>query len=366
VLATGCRSLLGIDEAVVTFDAPPDTPVSVDAAGDAPLDATDPGIDAQSCFTGFTLVCLAAPPTAPFELDASTIVNTDNDPRCRGATNAAAVGTCVIAGTTVSIASSANLRAIGSRPLILLATTGPMIVDGIVDVASHRGDATRAAGSQLTTCVNGAQPTGQSGGYGGSFGGRGGNGGSSGGTAGQAGPRSTLGDLQGGCPGSAGAGATAGAAGRGGGAVELHADTITIGGVINASGEGGQGGISSGAGGGGGGAGGEIVFSTSSLTIKATGRVIANGGGGGEGSGNGVGGDIGNDPSSSVVTVAASGGSGATSAGGDGGNGGTTANGINGASANLGGGGGGGGGTGVVHSTGAAPVVQGQVSPSIN
>ncbi len=361
VLSTGCRSLLGFEDPVtIDGDAALGDGNSTDGSPDGLFDA-DVGDAGDACFGGFTLVCPLVLPSMPLDINTNLTINTDSDPRCGPTTNAAAANVCVVMATSISI--SGTLRGVGSRPLLLLATTGTIVVIGLVDVASHGGDGTRAAGNQPSTCANATPPSGQGGGAGGSFGGRGGNGGGVGGIAAAS---VQLIDLHGGCRGTNGGGAGNGLAGQSGGAVELNASSITINGTLNASGAGGQGGSANSAGAGGGGSGGAIVFSTPNLTINGGGRVVANGGGGGEGAGNNVPGSTGGDPSAINVNTPAIGGSGNTSGGGDGGNGGSGNSGANGMPGSNGGGGGGGGGTGFVKSLDPAPVLAGQVSPAIN
>ncbi|HEY0190007.1 MAG TPA: hypothetical protein VGC42_02720, partial [Kofleriaceae bacterium] len=162
--------------------------------------------------------------------------------------------------------------------------------------------------------------------------------------------------LRGGCPGEDGAKGTAsaGIGGAGGGALALIARTsITVTGVINASGAGGQQPLAAnGAGGGGGGAGGLISLDATAIDIEIGAQCFANGGGGDEGSGVNIGkpGDV-----SPTPTMAAAGGSGGSQAGGDGGRGatrtvqpGTGLNGTTVGGSDTGGGGGGGGSYGYI------------------
>jgi hypothetical protein len=174
---------------------------------------------------------------------------------------------CVIAGSSITLASGKTLIAHGSKPLVLLATS-MFDLAGTIDVSSKRGG-TPGAGA-LASCPNTTAAAGNSGGFGGSFGGKGGDGGTIAGT-----PDGTNGiaapalptlptDLRGGCPGGNGSSTTAGiapAGGSGGGAVLIIAvDKIQMNGTINASGSGGKGGPNMKSGGGGGGSGGMIVL----------------------------------------------------------------------------------------------------------
>jgi hypothetical protein len=309
-------------------------------------------------------ICFASAPTGAIDINAATVFDTVTGtasgitltcvPTLSGAT-----GYCVLAANTISI--SANLRATGAKPLVLLAVDSiTTTAAGTIDVSSHRGppESLGAGGDPAVGCNAGTPPgtaVGTSGGgAGGSFlgtgasGGIGGGGGGAGGTHGIAVATVTV--VRGGCPGQDGAGGGKGAHGHGGGAVFLIAGTsITVGGTINAGGEGGAGGTQMDSGGGGGGAGGMIGFDAASIMV--TGTLIANGGGGAEGSGSSSDGNPGGD---SVTVAAAPGGRNGTTNGGDGGNGsagaaaGPGATGSDGNPAGGGGGGGGGGGAGLI------------------
>ena len=186
-----------------------------------------------------------------------------------------------------------NLRATGSKPLLLIAET--IIIEGRLELESRLTDPKPGAGS--LECSPGTAGV-DAGGAGGSYGTKGGNGGTpneTGGTgqlavASTNGPTTWSQHFVGGCDGGAGGSpANGGSGGAGGGAVYLAANTITIDsiGSINASGAGGHGAKGAGGGGGGGGAGGAIVFDTNALTIN--GSAFANGGGGGGAAGTAMG-----------------------------------------------------------------------------
>ena len=325
------------------------------SGSDASIDVP---IDAQLCFGNAPFaICLAAAPTAPLPISSTMTINTDTSSMCVATTSGGA-NYCVVAATSIAI--TAKLRGVGSKPLVLIAADSITVstTSGQIDVASHRGDPDRGAGANPTVCVAGTPPGTRAGGAGGSFTGKGGKGGNAagGGTGGQAADGTTsITTLRGGCAGQDGDGGGKGVGGRGGGAVYLIAgNRIDIGGSgIDAAGEGGsQGtpnaGASSGAGGGG--AGGMIGFDA--LTITCNTLILANGGGGGEGSGEATPGGTGSDPSE---TDPAPGGSG-NQIGGNGGPGssGTAAgpggDASNGSSAggSDGGGGGGGGAAGLI------------------
>jgi hypothetical protein len=304
-------------------------------------------------------VCFASKPTGNLEVtvsttfDTATGTGTGTQLTC-ATTMSGGAGYCVVAANTITINSL--LRAVGSKPLVLVAADS-INVPASIDVSSRRNPTppvdSIGAGADAPGCNAGTLPnTGggaSGGGAGGSFVGAGGNGGNGGGGNGGAkGSAPGFGTvLRGGCPGQDGAGGGHGARGHGGGAVFLIAGKgITVGGTINAGGEGGAGGNGANDGGGGGGAGGLIGFDA--MTIMVTGTLIANGGGGGEGgSSGGTNGTNGGDASS---TTAAPGGANASMSGGDGGAGSAGVAGGSGATPldATGGGGGGGGGAGLI------------------
>jgi hypothetical protein len=332
----------------------------------------DTSVDAQTCFgTGLLHICLAAPPMVPLMISEAMTIDTDNSSMC-AATVSGASTYCVVAATAITV--DANLRAKGTKPLVLIAS-GSITASQLIDVGSHRTTPEFiGAGADPMACVPGVAAGTRAGGAGGSFLGTGGNGGNApgGGNGGQRATAVAPTELRGGCPGQDGDGNGKGTRGHGGGAVYLIAgNRIDITGPgINAAGEGGDSGkggpvatpISSGAGGGG--AGGMIGFDA--LNITCTSLLLASGGSGGEGSGVTTDGKPGLEPS---TTAAAIGGAGNSNIGGDGGNGSSGAaaeagaNGKNGSSAagNDGGGGGGGGGAGLIK--GPAGSLGNNVSP---
>ncbi len=316
--------------------------------------------DARLCFgdAPFT-VCLAAAPSAPMTLTSS--INTDTSSLCV-ATTSGGMGFCVVAGTTITVTSEGpTFRATGSKPLVLVASDS-ITVKSPLDASSHHtsnptSNPEIGAGADSSDCpVLTTKPANGGGGAGGSFNGPGGGGspaartGSLGGAPGAGIAPITA--LRGGCPGQDGEGGTSdfGKGGHSGGAVLLIAgNTINVMAEINASGEGGQGGVQNTAGGGGGGAGGMIVLDAHTVTNSSV--VLANGGGGGEGSSEGAAGGDGIDSS---TTTPAPGGS-MLPNGGDGGAGSAgiaTAGspGLAGTIVNMlhGGGGAGGGGAGII------------------
>ena len=350
--------------------------------GDAPHD-TAPG-----CF-GIGLVhdvCLMPTPTADLTVGADRTVNTAmvGNGNCDEiiAQPGGGASLCLIAARTFAIASTARLTGVGPNPLLLVATD-TVTIDGTIDVASRLGAPEPGAGAD-TTCASpgGADATAidgaGGGGAGGSFGTKGGNGGTgrtpnqatSGGAAADAQTPTTLrGGCAGGRGGDADGGGGDGVGGAGGGAVYLIAGgSITISGVINASGSGGaqgtDGQFASG-GAGGGGSGGMIGLDAPSITV--TGMVFANGGGGGGGGGDSPDRHGQAGATATLALVAAVGGPGGNGGGGRGGDG-SVLDGA-GATANNGtnpycGGGGGGGGAGVIRVYGVTPSsLGGMISP---
>ena len=300
--------------------------MSGDCVGELPIDASidmSVPLDMRVCFGNAFPICLMTAPTTQLTLTTTTPINTDTA-SC-AATTSGATGYCVLTGTKISVEGAGNLRATGNKPLVLLAVDTITALAGI-DVGSHRGvNPETGAGSDPAACtaMAGTNPNNGGGGAGGSFAGQGGagaasaNGGSSGGMPG---PVATITALRGGCPGHDGEGSSRGSGGHGGGALLLIAgNSITIGGDINAAGEGGRAGQQNTSGGGGGGSGGMIVLDAPSVT--STSLLLANGGGGGEGSGEQTAGGNGGDP---ITIVAALGGTGLAN-GGDGGVGSATA-----------------------------------------
>ncbi len=328
--------------------------------------------------TGLFQYCTATLGVYP-QVDNLTI-DTDTDSIC--ASNAAAA--CVV--TAPSIEITVSLRAVGSRPLVLVSAS-TLVVGGAIDVSSNGiasvGSTAIGAGADPLDCVLTTPTPTSAGGPGGSFqtmGGAGGQGEGMAMTPAAAVIAAT--NLRGGCPGNSGVmsvdGDSQGFGGAGGGALYLIAATsisIATAGSINASGSPGLGASAepvtvAGGGGGGGGAGGLIGLDSPIIAIVGT--VIANGGGGG-GGGGGLddGGSTGNSAMILMPTTPAAGGAGGAGDptacnGGDGFAGGVAAgDSASGACVDGGGaGGGGGGGAGYVKVFGPAPQITGVVSPA--
>ena len=341
-LAGTCVGAEPIDAAVI------DTPL-IDAtlpeAGETCLGATG----------GLVQPCFAVAPSGTVTLAGA--IDTDTSPLC--STIVSNTTACVIASGSIQIDAATTVTATGTKPLVL-AATGTVTINGVLDVASHRGVIAPGASGNDATCDPGTPPTTNGnaggGGGGGSFGAKGGDGGDGnggggpdGGTSGAAALPPTT--LRGGCKAQdgkegAGAAATRGLGGNGGGVVYVIAGTtlsIGAGGVINASGAGGTNGVTARAGGGGGGSGGLVGLDAP--TVTNGGVVFANGGSGAEGSGDNNPGKPGVDPTGAGPAVF---GIGISNTGGDGGNGGAGAAGAGANGLQSTDGGGGGGGVGVI------------------
>lgn len=346
----------------------------MDGAPGAPDALPDAASGTQfGTFIKVTFTSASDIPTMPLMWTSDVDLDTDASTMCNTRNNQAAKY-CVVAATTITLASAATLRAHGSKPLVLLATS-TFDLQGTIDVSSkHDGSPAGAGAAVVASCPNTTAPTGNSGGFGGSFGGKGGNGGPVDGAMGTASPALTVfpTDLRGGCRGGNGSSTTAGtspAGGSGGGAVAIIADDLHLNGKINASGAAGKGGPAIKSGGGGGGSGGMIVLDARSIIPGTSPNIwlFANGGGGGQGgTGAGIGigaGDDGTDPIDPTMAVA--GGNNTNRSGGAGGTGsygtvkkdGTDA----GDPVNSGGGGAGGGGAGFIRTL---PIASAIIAPA--
>jgi hypothetical protein len=326
---------------------------------DGAVDGSSPEAIMPTCYGSMPTICVAAP-SAPLEVTGVTTIDTDSV-SCEPTLMGTGDGLCVVAATSISIAATGVVRGTGARPLVLL-SAGTITITGVLDVASRRLDPA-GAGRNFAGCMEGTAPAASGGGQGGSYRGAGGNGGTGvTGSGGIAAPADVFTVLRGGCAGARGGGSSGGAGGAGGGAVGLIATSITIDGLINASGAGGGGGVTAMSGGGGGGSGGTIILDAASVAIGATGQVLAQGGGGGEGSGLTTTGAPGGE--SVVAGTPSVGGSGLSTSGGDGGAGATSGGGSGGASGTNGGGGGGGG-TGATRTTATTIEGTGVISPAL-
>ena len=343
----------------------------IDAAVDAP-DVYVP--DARVCFgAGFGMTCLPAAPMGARQLSNTNSFDTGVDANCTHVMMVGGVTSCVLTGETVTMPAGETFRAIGTRPLVIVAAT-TVTIAGTVSVSSLRG-VNAGAGTMSTGCTASAGENdagGAGGGAGGSFMGRGGNGGTgdnndNGGPSGSGSGATSLVELatapttiRGGCPGSDGGDGNLphGAGGSGGGAIYIIAGgSISVSGAVLAAGMGGGNGDDNSAGGGGG-SGGFIGFDGPVVTIA--GAAAANGGGGGEGGGFNAG-DPGDDGTADASRAA---GGVFNQNGGDGGvgSGGAAMTGAAGGEG-PGGGGGGGGGAGFIYVKGTLAGA-GTISPT--
>ncbi len=242
---------------------------------------------------------------------------------------------------TVNVGVTLTLE--GARPVIF-AVVGDAGIAGDIDARNGTGvSASCGVGGPGTDMGSGG---GYKGGGGGGFGADGGVGGgaaSGRGAGGVTNGNEALTPLRAGCAGGSSAGG--GSAGEAGGAVQLSvAGSLDVTGRIGAAGRGGRGAATSGRGGGGGGSGGGVLLEANVLSLSASARITANGGGGGEGSGGSAGenGEAGRLDGSAVAL----GGDSFSMNGGNGGTGGAgttaAANGLGGSNGGDGSGGGGG------------------------
>lgn len=232
-------------------------------------------------------------------------LNTDTSSLCAAPPYVAAGSPyCIVRGLAITVPAESTVRAVGSRPLVLVAE-GSLEVHGAIDGSSARAreaPAVRGAGAHSGTCQDfqrmpEGKPDGGGGGAGASFAGRGGAGGDgnkngayAGGGLTFAAPLERPQTLQGGCRGQDGGGAGAhpsggapGTGGNGGGALYLASKLVVeINGKVLANGAGGGGGGAQ-AGGGGGGAGGFVVLDAPDIKRGENSVLSANGGGGGQG-----------------------------------------------------------------------------------
>lgn len=264
--------------------------------------------------------------------------------------------------SSFTLTEGTTLRARGTRALVIVANEA-ISVAGTIDVSSTLKacmESTVGAGSNPEICAEHPPATGTMGssGAGAGFGSRGG--------AGQPGVAGGLeqetSTIRGGCNGgSSNSVAADNLGGIGGGAIALVSKTsITVSatGAILASGSGGGGGLPGmqGSSGGGGGSGGMVDLSAPSVTLAAGAHIVSSGGGGGGGGGAGSGSSVGLCGADGNVDSAAGGAGGSSDTGAPGGAGGN-GSGITSAAddgtlsgAAGHGGGGGGGGRIVLHS----------------
>lgn len=340
-----------------------------DGSLDGPLTG-EAGADASLCYgTGFGRACLNSAPAGPRSIS-DAVFDTDGA-GCTQVTN----GLCIVSATELEVPTGASVRALGSRPLVLVAT-GTLHIVGTIGASSLSSGPGAGAGASTAPCTAltpaGADQGGGAGGAGGSFGGAGGSGGAgdlndsglpAGSPAGQV-PASPIiaTSVRAGCSGGGGGAAVgaAGTGGHGGGAIYLIAGSmIVVTGRVYSVGQGGGAGTLLGAGGGGGSGG---LIGLDAPEIISSGMIIANGGGGGEGGGVNSTGSAGADGASNGQP--ALGGTGNPGGNGGDGSGIGTLDGLPGASVNEGGGGGGGG-AGIIYIKGMFTPGASTISPPV-
>jgi len=393
--ASGCRGILGIEEARV-FDAAPDVPA---------LCAMWHPDGIEPCALGSPKPALELGPgvyTYSTTDAGGRLTDEAGNVRYESAVTAMQADQSQVAVMSVealTIDAGAALRVEGKKPLVVISWSTIAVAGaidagshlGVIDAAAHLAQTVRfGAGANAACSANvgkdGSNNLTQAGSGGGGGGGYQGTGGAGApgvdalATGGAGGAPTTSTVLSGGCPGGAsGAAGTRASApanpssqatgGAGGGALRLVAyDAITVTGAISANGAGGAGApTKSACGGGGGGSGGQLMLDAGSVTIS--GVLAANGGGGGGGGDlgqtgrDGADGLAGIDPASGGATLGCGYQGGAGSAlnqlrGGDGFQ-------SAGAGTACGGGGGGGGAAGVIviASAGYAALPTAKLSP---
>nr|MBA3392908.1 hypothetical protein [Deltaproteobacteria bacterium] len=149
VMLVGC-GFSGTPAPATGDGALPDGESAIDAMVDAKVsDATIPP-DALVCFgTGFGAVCLPAAPSTPLALPATAAFDTGGG-GCTHVVTLGGTAMCVLAGTTVTLAAATTFRAIGPRPLIIVASQ-TMAINGSLSVSSLRGAGT-GAGAATVVC----------------------------------------------------------------------------------------------------------------------------------------------------------------------------------------------------------------------
>jgi hypothetical protein len=402
-LATfGCRSILGIDEPIITIDAGTDAPVSCTTWHPQGFDPCALGAPAQALHLTPGQYTFTTTKTGGRLSDTTGHVLLQSDLTIMQS-DSSTIAVMSVAELVVDAGATVNV--VGLSPLLVVAWS-TMSIDGALDAGSyigvtdavkHTAQTVRFGAGANESCGpstgntgkdggNAITGAGSSGGGGGGFRGAGGAGarGANASTAGGAGGVSVLPSvIRGGCPG--GASGTAGSSaidpakvassalgGAGGGAIRLVAhDSITVAGSVSANGAGGAGAPQNSAcGGGGGGSGGYVALEAPAVTIGEAGVVTANGGGGG---GGGVTTDAGNDGADGKIDLLVAPGGAANANGcGKSGGAGSVATQLDGSNGPVpgtcgGGGGGGGGGAGFIFISSAGYTTAGtaKLSPPV-
>ena len=352
-----------VDAAIPDAELPPDAAIPPDADLHCgwPYDPThfDP------CSIPVVPATLNVSASGMYFYDTDTGTLTDPSMSISNPPSSSSGGVRILWTNSFTVGNDAVLRVLGDQPLMVV-STGDISMQGIITAASvYQGDDYYpGAGANPEVCPASPPDPGQtcaqhggSGGGAGAFGANGGSGGEGGdghtcvtdgipGGAGGVALAAPPASIRGGCAGRDGAPNNSGdggfgPGGPGGGAVQLTAKgTLTVAGIMHASGAGGRPGFDNRSAGGAGGSGGMLGLEANTITITASATLAANGGGGGGGCNDGEAtpGEDGK-PSAQVANGGAR-----QETGGDGGNGGykTVPAGEAGDGAERGGGGGGG------------------------
>jgi len=278
LVCAGCNQILGVND------------ITLGDGGSSGGDGSGAG---SQCITGagsgalFT-PCFATLPTMDVVLGGTIDTGTSN--LCSVQHQPGGPDVCVVAGMTVTVKT--NLRATGTRPLVLAAVTDLTVMAMLDLTGGTPGAAGAATGDCIGTAAGGDDAQSPGGGGGGALGASSASGGTGfAGATGGAGTGfiTTPTFVRGGCNGAKGGakgGVAGGAGGGGGGALYLIAgNSIDVmgAGTIAAPGGGGAGGIGGGGGGGGGASGGLVGLDSPGVFVEGT--IYANGGGGGGGAG---------------------------------------------------------------------------------
>lgn len=354
LVCAGCNQILGVNDIKL---------------GDAGTSGGDGSGGGSQCITGagsgalFT-PCFTTLPTMDVILVGT--IDTDTSNLCSVQKQNGGPDVCVVAGMTVTV--QGNLRATGTRPLVLAAVTDLTVMAMLDLTGGTPGAAGANTGDCLGTAAGGDDAQSPGGGGGGALGAP-----SASGGAGFAGATGGAGTglittptfVRGGCDGKKGGakgGIAGGAGGGGGGALYLIAgNSIDVqgAGTIAAPGGGGAGGVGGGGGGGGGASGGLVGLDSPGVFVEGT--IYANGGGGGGGAGINTNGGMGQ-----TGTLGNAAGGSPSGGGGMGGNGGVGTNAPGTGSppgSNDCGGGGGGGSIGIVWMNYTTAGVSGSIVP---
>src|SRR5262249_4075751 len=128
-------------------------------AGQCPMGLTCIDGQCRQCLGGaFLTVCLQSAPMGQMSLSSSVDTGGSMCVAIEVAISTSGADKyCVLAGTRISIIAGANVRATGSKPLVLVASDS-ISVDGTLDVGSHRGLVQGGAGFNFAGCEPGVTP----------------------------------------------------------------------------------------------------------------------------------------------------------------------------------------------------------------